>query len=154
MNNIDNLIDEYNQAKKQFQQKMKSEFKGFFKQFFEQNPEVTTVSWRQYTPYFNDGDACVFSCYAEYAFATNAEDYEKIRYGEYLGEDPENVWIDDADYGSINEELIPDHVVKNMEELRRILGKVPDEIYLELFGDHVTVYAHKEGFTVEDYKHD
>lgn len=28
--------------------------------FFEANPQVASISWTQYTPYFNDGDACEF----------------------------------------------------------------------------------------------
>ena len=35
---------------------LKEEFKSFFTAF----PNVLAVKWRQYTPYFNDGDACVF----------------------------------------------------------------------------------------------
>lgn len=27
---------------------------------FEKYPELQSVSWTQYTPYFNDGDACTF----------------------------------------------------------------------------------------------
>lgn len=29
--------------------------------FFEACPEITSIFWTQYTPYFNDGDACEFS---------------------------------------------------------------------------------------------
>ena len=153
MNAIEQLIEQYEKAKKELQSKMKTEFNTLFKEFFEQNPEVTCVGWRQYTPYFNDGDACVFTSYAEYAFATNAQDYTSIQWGEYGGDD-ENVWICDMDYGDFNEEEIPEGVDKNLEALQRTLAKVPDEVYLELFGNHVVVYATREGFEVEDYEHD
>lgn len=154
MNNIDNLINEYNQSKKQFQEKMKTEFKNLFIDFFQKNPEVVTVGWNQYTPYFNDGDACVFNSNADYAFATNTSDYENIEYGEYVGDDYENVWLDGGEYGDFNSELIPKHVAENVRSLRKSLGKIPDEIYLQLFGDHVTVFAHKDGFTEVEYCHD
>lgn len=32
-----------------------------FAEFFQDAPEVTSVHWTQYTPYFNDGDECKFS---------------------------------------------------------------------------------------------
>ena len=153
MNAIEKLVAEYEKAKAELQTKMKDGFKVLFKQFFEENPEVTFVGWNQYTPYFNDGEACVFGCNAGYAFATNASDCSEIKYGEYSGED-ENVWICDPDYGDYNEEKIPETVEENMKALRSTLGKIPDEIYLELFGDHSSVYASKDGFDVEDYEHD
>lgn len=36
-------------------------FEPMVKEFFAANPNVIGISWRQYTPYFNDGDECVFS---------------------------------------------------------------------------------------------
>jgi hypothetical protein len=45
-------------------EKMKSEgelaLKESFKDFFDAHPEARGIKWSQYTPYFNDGDACVF----------------------------------------------------------------------------------------------
>jgi len=31
---------------------------------FNEEPSLQSISWTQYTPYFNDGDACEFSCNA------------------------------------------------------------------------------------------
>jgi hypothetical protein len=154
---IEKLFDEMNaemQALRETYQRRGQEiFKQAFKEFFDANPEVTAVGWKQYTPYFNDGDACVFRCNADYAFITNAADYGDISYGEYDGDD-ENVWIEDPDYGDYQEELIPKNVSKNAEALRRLLGKIDDDVFLDMFGDHVQVFATREGFDVQDYEHD
>lgn len=36
------------------------------KALFGKYPDLISFSWTQYTPYFNDGDECVFSVYADY----------------------------------------------------------------------------------------
>lgn len=154
---IEKLFDEMNaemQALRETYQKRGQEiFKLAFKEFFEANPEVHVVGWRQYTPYFNDGDECVFQCYAEYAFVSNAKDYENIRWGEYEG-DEEGVWCSDGDYGDHNKEMIPESVEKNADALRKLLSKIDEDVFLDMFGNHVQVFATREGFDVQDYDHD
>lgn len=150
---IDKMNDELSEIRAQYRVKTQEIFKGMFKKFFNKNPDVKCVFWRQYTPYFNDGDACVFSSGASYAAITNAEDYESIRYGEYDGDD-EGVWVDDPDNGDYNSKLIPTPVKANAEALRRVLEKIDDDVYLQMFGDHCYVYATREGFDVQEYDHD
>ena len=64
ISDIEKLFDDMNkemaELKKVYQTKTQEIFKLVFKQFFESNPEVNVVGWRQYTPYFNDGEACIF----------------------------------------------------------------------------------------------
>lgn len=154
---IEKLFDQMNQEmsalRSQYQQRGQEIFKLAFKEFFEANPEVNVVGWRQYTPYFNDGDTCEFNCYASYAFVSNAKDYDEIQYGEYHGED-ENVWVGDDDYGYHNEELIPQSVKENADALRSLLAKIDDSVYLDMFGDHAQVFATRDGFDVQEYSHD
>lgn len=154
---LTNLFDQMNlemaELKANYQKRGQEIFKLAFKEFFEANPEVNVVGWRQYTPYFNDGEPCEFNCYASYAFVSNAKDYTAISYGEYEGEE-ENIWIDDDDYGDHNEELIPESVVENAEALRGLLSKIDDDVFLDMFGDHVQVFATREGFDVQEFSHD
>ena len=154
---IEKLFDQMNaemQALRENYQKRGQEiFKLAFKVFFDANPEVHVVGWRQYTPYFNDGDTCEFNCYAEYAFVSNAKDYENIEWGEYSG-DQEDVWVTGSDYGDTNPKMIPKSVIKNTGALRNLLSKIGEDVFLDMFGDHVQVFATREGFDVQDYLHD
>lgn len=154
---IEKLFDEMNvemaELKANYQKRGQEIFKLAFKEFFGANPEVNVVGWRQYTPYFNDGDACEFNCYAEYAFVSNTKDYENIQWGEYNG-DEEDVWVSDADYGDTNLEMIPESVIKNTDALRKLLAKIDEDVFLDMFGDHVQVFATREGFEVTEYEHD
>jgi hypothetical protein len=150
---IDTMNQELAVVRQSFQEKMQAIFKESFKEFFEANPEVTAIIWRQYTPYFNDGDACVFNSYASYAAYTNAPDYHEVRYGEYAGEH-EDVWVWDSDYGDVNGKLMPSNVAQNAKAFNKILDKISDDVYLQLFGDHCIVYATRDGFDVTEYEHD
>lgn len=48
-------------ARKEMQNKSTGFIEAACSQFFEQCPEVEKISWTQYAPYFNDGEACEFS---------------------------------------------------------------------------------------------
>jgi hypothetical protein len=48
-------------AGKELRDEIRKTLDEVLKLFFDANPHVASVSWRQYTPYFNDGDACTFS---------------------------------------------------------------------------------------------
>jgi hypothetical protein len=65
LNSIQAKIDEMNQKISDLQKEL-TEFskKGFsevFREFFDKNPQIENIFWRQYTPYFNDGEPCEFS---------------------------------------------------------------------------------------------
>lgn len=155
MNKIEQLVSEFNIQQQAFETKMKEAFSECFKEFFEQNPEVKSIGWAQYTPWFNDGDECVFRTTAEYADFSNIDRIDEIRYGEYVGEgDFDQFWIISGDYGDYNEELVSTQTRKNVKEFSKLLGMIPDDIYKSSFGDHVRVFATRDGFEVEEYEHD
>jgi len=101
--------------------------KAEFKAYFDANPKVEAIRWRQYTPYFNDGDACVF----------RVRDF----YIKYFGAEP-----DSGDYGDGFEYLRQGTGFK--------LRGIEDEIYEAVFGDHAEITATREGFEVNEYSHD
>jgi hypothetical protein len=51
---------EFKKVASEFQEKMRSMFTDMTKSFFEAAPEIKAVVWSQYTPYFNDGEECIF----------------------------------------------------------------------------------------------
>lgn len=74
---VDGDISHY--GRKKVEQAQASEFIAAFDQLF-QFPEVVAVRWEQYTPYFNDGDACEFTAHDArvklVGAADDAGDYE------------------------------------------------------------------------------
>ena len=151
---IAQMNEEMETLREKYKEKTQFIFKSMFSEFFSEHPEVTAFGWHQYTPYFNDGDECVFRCNVEYGWATNAPDYQNVSYGEYDGENEDWVWVDDPDYGCQNEELIPEKTSKSLEKLRKVLGGIDEEVYKTMFGDHVTVIVTPNGIETEYYEHD
>lgn len=49
------------EMRKAHMKSLQTDFNEIIKLFFEECPKVQAVVWSQYTPYFNDGEECVFS---------------------------------------------------------------------------------------------
>ena len=60
MSTLENLIEQTKLLKEKMQRDGQEALKVAFKEFFETHPEARAIVWTQYTPYFNDGDACEF----------------------------------------------------------------------------------------------
>lgn len=126
---------------------------------FAADERVTALGWRQYTPYFNDGDPCYFGIHSESSIAINEiptdlgwegfifdgfdEEYEEgcevnqLTVGYGVGEDATGPLLaaGEAFYNALNWGHF-DNVVKSA------------------FGDPATVIATRAGFKVEFCDHD
>lgn len=155
LDRIEKQTQEFKSIQEQMRKKMQEELQSIFKDYFEKLPEVTCVSWRQYTPYFNDGEPCVFSSWAAYAACTNSTDYTSLKYGEVEpgeDQDDETVWSHDPDYGDTGN--VPVEVITEHKLLISALAEIPKEVYLRAFGDHVRVFVTRDGVEVQEYDHD
>lgn len=86
------------EMRKAHMKELQGEFNEIIKLFFEECPKVQAVVWSQYTPYFNDGDECVFSV-NEPSFVTKNFDREDLL-NPYEYEDAD-------EYGSL---IVPSYV--------------------------------------------
>jgi hypothetical protein len=118
--------------------------KPMLQEFVASNPQVKAVVWRQYTPYFNDGEPCEFSVHDPEFF--------------FEGEDPEEDNGHDA-WSLGNEKYRPSIEICSQEtaaacsELAKEIGRLDDALE-ELFGDHVKVVVTADGVSVDEYDHD
>lgn len=109
--------------------------KEWFRDLFEKFPQVKAVAWTQYTPYFNDGDACVFSKNDMYVTFDDHDDYTELEFDEEL----RGPW-------ELREE--------QPELCKYLSDEPPAELFEEMFGDHQKVVATPDGFSAETYSHD
>jgi hypothetical protein len=94
------------------------------RELFEQYPHMIQFSWTQYTPFYNDGDPCVFSSGHNWA----------------------DVETDETTSQKQREEL--------SEVIRTFLSVFDDSDMEAIFGDHVQVEIRKdEGLVVSEYEH-
>lgn len=137
MPQIDALKTRIEETKKQIEAEGKAALQADFKEFFEKNPTIEALRWSQYTPYFNDGDACVFSV---------NDPTIKVQ-GVEGGGDYDDGFSDVRYWG----EGIPDADKATHEFWKQVSS---DEIFQTVFGDHAQVTATREAITVEEYSHD
>lgn len=123
-------------------------------------PELIAVRWRQYTPYFNDGDPCVFHAYGV-GFRLADTDEEA---GDYEDGYDEPYSIKGLEYSYVGMGLDRQREVKNPHMATRaaaiwglekaVEGGHHYDRLLELFGDHAIVTATRDKFAIEFYDHD
>jgi hypothetical protein len=129
-------------------QQAAEQIKPLLQQFITEHPQVSAVQWRQYTPYFNDGETCVFNVHEptfQFGGVEEGGDYDE-GFHELWG-DYNSDYNDDIREGCSQETYIA------CIQLARDLSNMEDELEV-LFGDHVKVTVTAAGVEVEEYDHD
>src|SRR5690242_19927821 len=63
MNKVETILEKQKELKEFVKKEGQAAVKEMLESFFTENPEITAVRWRGYTPGFNDGEPCTFSVY-------------------------------------------------------------------------------------------
>lgn len=144
---IQRVVDKYNKAYNALGEEVAKELGPAFEEIMEPYLHLKTISWPQYTPYFMDGDECIFSVNSwgvklnglDEDDVTNLEDEEDERITSTLRE----LGFTDIGFSAA------------LEKVRDLLSAIPDDILRGLYGDHVLVtYTRGKGFTTEAYAHE
>ncbi len=131
------MIQQLVKARAEYESKLKEmgdgAAKGLAEMLTEHIPEGHYLSWHQYTPYFNDGDACTFRLGDLHVIPDSSE-------AEPYAENCEGVRYVDS-------ERFPD--------LCRVWGEIPEDLLESAFGNHVWIVIRKNGtHEVSDFDHD
>lgn len=155
------LIKEFKSKKKEFQEKMQTEFKKSVAEYFKKYPIVEGIVWSQYTPYFNDGDECVFRVgdpnlvLKEEAYEAFPEDQKEFFYQEdyhFKKLDLDNKGLVGI---SISYRAKDSEFIKDTNEVFSLWNSDIDDIFKAMFDDHVCVYLKNNGeVVVQDIDHD
>jgi len=133
---IKNKRDKLRKKMVELRKESRVAFSECVKGLFEENPNLVSFSWTQYTPYFNDGDECVFqasSGYPEYTYIDS--EGKETSYDENYGEG-----------GEPNRNL--------SKSITEVSSLFEDDELKEFFGDHCRVVVTKTGIETEAYDHD
>jgi len=153
-NDVSKVLVDYEKMKKEIRATLQEKMKGVFKAFFTTHPEVKTIHWTQYTPYFIDGDECVFCVHKPYF--TKTAHQVVTEEGHTYGEEDEGTIADrvwDSELRKYVETEISPDLIKDMSALASFIQADPD-LMQTMFGNHVWVKAHADGFEVDDYEHE
>lgn len=132
-------------------------FEDFYKYIFEKYTRLESFGWTQYTPYFNDGDTCVFHANTDYLIIN----------GDYVDESNWISPINIISWGNWNSESksYVDRVEEENKNFDKNLSDATNEIidflsnfdndfYLRKFGDHAEIIVTRNGVDISDYDHD
>lgn len=126
---------------KRAQQRPVGEFGPILQKALE-TPGLSAIRWRQYTPYFNDGDPCEFRTGD---VTLRFEDSPEVA-GDY--EDGfEDSW-------SLRYNEDPRYTDTLNELARAVGGREFYDVLIDAFGDHAEVTVTKDKIDVEYYEHD
>lgn len=143
-------------------------FKAFSKDVFEQHPVLVGFNWRQYTPYFNDGDECIFEARTDYP-GVRFTDGDESEYDEwYPGKDHYSYektgkkkvysWGGSSDELAmvLNDKATPEEHQKlaAVTAVKSFLDNFDDDTLKAMFGDHQKITVTASGVEAEDYDHD
>lgn len=152
INKIKEEFAAFDGKRKALATELRKEFPSLLAPLFEKSKKIESVAWSQYTPYFNDGDECVFGVRNDELEINGEDEYSLPWYdwrvkhfltkGEYRKEIESNSALD------IEE-------CKIIQEFKDVLSSIPDEVYRDLFGDHVQVIVRGDGtIETEEAEHD
>ena len=122
------------------------------------HPDIHVFGWNQYTPYFNDGDPCIFSVHELWATPVNAAEdddayhdgveYDK-RWGErsYRWEGPEYI------YGPYSGNYESAYLTL-LDLNKAIQSGAFDDVLLDAFGDHAEITVEIDKIVVSFFEHD
>lgn len=122
-------LDKLAEEKKEFEKRGGEVIKSVFKSVLAKHPKIQAMQWAQYTPYFNDGEECVF----------NVHDLHVKLEGEkeFLG----------------SYDINDDNLHQAITALEKQLHK-NKEILRSVFGDHAEITVSAEKITIEEHEHD
>ena len=146
---LDELGQLYAKVSEQFTSEttLTSLIKNQLKDAFQKHPNVKTIEWHQYTPYFNDGDPCYFRGPGEIAFLVDDPSlYEGHSYDEDRLED----YITLSTYG----DDCPQHI-KDLQDDFDWICRVNSDFMERMFGDHVRVFVDRDlTIRTSEFHHD
>lgn len=186
---FDDLLSDYNALEAELQKRreelsssLRPKFHAAFLPVFDRNPGLETISFTAYTPYFNDGDECVFGVNEPEmaAFGMDLESWTAKKASEAAqfnrtGEVPQSVveaftgWAkgrydspeaylraNAGDFLKLDDETLIaiGAIGDEFTAVQGIIDAVPNDVMKGMFGDHVKIVITREGAEAEEYDHD
>lgn len=156
------------ELRNQMMAELRKDFHVALVELFDEYPFVNAVHFTAYTPFFNDGDECTFSCHQDGCGFNGYDSYDDEKskrvsnaFGDIEGEDihknsRETIYVkgENGKWGNVINSNFNALHKKAVDDFRSALNAVSDENWKELVGDHCIVMIDRQGIHVEEYDHD
>jgi hypothetical protein len=159
--------EEFEALQAKYQEKMQGKIQQLLQAYFTFDTECKMIHWRQYTPYFNDGEPCEFSVHEPEFFGKGVDsdgeetdDPNEIDFDEsYDHQLPESNSNGQVYEGYISGKGAQYRPATEIEKARHALSQIISADSLEetlryAFGDHVEVIVTANGIEAREYDHD
>lgn len=140
------MKEEFAELKKTHLEKSKVMFTNICTKLFEKHPKLESFGWRQYTPYFNDGEECTFSAHVDEPDINGMDGYDADFSREFVTD-----YEKGAEKRNENYDI---EVAAAQKDVIEFLQNIDESVLRDLFDDHVRVTVTREGTDVEEYEHD
>lgn len=146
------MNEELATLQKEHLEKSKAMFSKIAAKIFDAHPKLESFGWRQYTPYFNDGDECVFSAHTDEPDINGINGYDcNFEHELITNYGAEKV---NGQYPKMTNKLYNPELHKAQQDVMTFLYEVEDNVLRQMFGDHKHITVSRDGTEVEDYDHD
>lgn len=123
---------------------------------------IEAVRWRQYTPYFDDGNACIFGLQQVLIKPTEsfASEIFKGKERSQDGDDADEGFVSEWNLGhydkSIDSYVMTEAATRLVAFLEKLEARMREEEHLleKVFGDHTQITYRKGDFFIEECEHD
>lgn len=156
---IESLLKELREIQAETQKRLQKSIKELFSEFWANNPDIQTVVWTQYAPYFNDGAACVFRVnepvFTNFRLDDSVTDAREVCWGDYEDEEKNHISVQSWTVKKDIEHFKLNANSDSIGSLSSFLcSDVVSDIMENTFGSDSLVIATREGFEVQEYEHD
>lgn len=121
---------------------------------------IDSFSWTQYTPYFNDGDICVFGVNADWDYSVQINGHPLTDFWKYDWQDTKEYFLRDItdNYNDWDDEIersegefVPP--VSAYRDVGEFINSFDEDDLEYMFGEGLVVVT-KDGITTDYYEHD
>jgi hypothetical protein len=149
---------EMEEKQKELQKRAREVFHEEIQGLFATYPELQSVSWTQYTPYFNDGDECIFRCGGNSSvninlYGPDPETGPLTPKGDYEAESKTEHYFSRYSTNPAPAESEP-WQKRAAWDVTRICSTLGDSLMKDIFGDHVLVMIGRDKIVVDNYEHE
>lgn len=137
--------------KQEMQAKMKAQLVHIVKNFFNVVPKMKAITWVQYSPYFNDGDECIFHVRSVSVLNFEPEYFSRYYEDDLSQENKEAIVV--GEYSNFNEQLLSAEELKACKAVQDFISNNEDLMH-DLYDNHASVILTANGAKVDEYDHD
>jgi hypothetical protein len=174
LHDIEKITQEIKQLQEELNKKSKTVLEESLSTFLKETPEISSISWCQYIPGFNDGEACEFSrtdinfALADLDANPDDEDDEDDEDLDDEGVNPfekPRAYVYEHKHEKYYNDLILEYEMKvkkygetrfnevatNIEYIKKLINAIPENTLEGLYGVNVKIKITKDKTTTDDW---